>query len=234
MTKKAGTILRTAAHGYVNSHPEHLRQGLIETLTSVLAVADSFNAESDSVASDKNLSSQGRVAGMTRVAAAAIAKLNAIEGSTIKNLSDRAVSLEQALLGKVAYTPPTDPSERLSHELRMQEIRGQLRGLSSAERLTVFLTTSDPMTLAAIETAPMTLSEKRPDGSRRLEPFIDVEQRTAAVLARAEREDPSTVKTLREVQSLREVYSLAVNSVRREILNEVPSATPESKLTILT
>ena len=104
----------------------------------------------------------------------------------------------------------------------MQEIRSQLRELPTAERLNVYLTTSDPLTLAAIDTAPPTLSEKRPDGSRRLEPFVDPEQRTAAALERAKRMAPEAVKTLDEVRSLREVYQLAVNSVRQEILQEVP------------
>jgi len=137
-------------------------------------------------------------------------------------LAERAQSLEKALLGKMTMTPPTDPAERVSHELRMQEIRGQLRELSASDRLNVYLTTSDGLTLAAIETAPPTLSEKRPDGSRRLEPFIDPEQRTAAALERGKRVDPETAKTLGEVRSLREVYQLAVNSVRKEILDEVP------------
>jgi hypothetical protein len=147
-------------------------------------------------------------------------------------LTDRASSIEQALLGKATFTPPKDPAERIAHELQMQEIRSQLRELSASERLNVYLTTSDPLTIAAIETAPMAVSEKRPDGSRRLEPFIDPEQRTAAALARAERADPATVTTLREVQSLREVYALAVNGVRTEILSEVPGVTPEPELTI--
>jgi hypothetical protein len=47
-------------------------------------------------------------------------------------------------------------------------------------------------------------------------------------LERAKRADPETVKTLDEVRSLREVYQLAVNGVRKEILDEVPTATPEA------
>ena len=75
----------------------------------------------------------------------------------------------------------------------------------------------------------MTLSAKRPDGGRSLEPFVDPEQRTATALERAKREDPGTVKTLDEAQSLREVYQLAFNGVRKRILDEVPTATPESE-----
>jgi hypothetical protein len=194
----------------------------MEVLSQIHEAADSFNVEFDSTAADKNLSSQGRHAGLKRVAAAALAKLNDVEMKVIKPLADRATSIEQALLGKATFTPPTDPAERISHEMRMQEIRSQLRQLPAQERLSVYLTTSDPLTLAAIETAPPTLSEKRQDGSRRLEAFIDPAQRTAAVLARAERDDPATVTTLREVESLRQVYALAVNGVRREIMQEVP------------
>ncbi len=106
--------------------------------------------------------------------------------------------------------------------------------LPSAERLSVYLTSTDPMVLAAIETAPMTLSAKRPDGSRRLEHFIDPEQRTAAVFARAEAANPTAANTLREIRSQREVCTLAVNSVRREILDEVPEATPEARVTVHT
>jgi hypothetical protein len=52
------------------------------------------------------------------------------------------------------------------------------------------------------------------------------------MLARAERADPDTVKTLREVQSLREVYTLALNSVRTEIMSEVPAAKMQPELIV--
>ena len=191
-------------------------------MSVVLLAAEEFNTKSAATAMDKNLSPQGRIAGLRRDANEALAKLSEFESKTITPLAERATSIEKALLGKVTLTPPTDPAERVSHELRMQEIRSQLRELPTAERLNVYLTTSDPLTLAAIDTAPPTLSEKRPDGSRRLEPFVDPEQRTAAALERAKRMDPEAVKTLDEVRSLREVYQLAVNSVRQEILQEVP------------
>lgn len=226
---KAGTILKLAGPNYVDRLPEHLRDGAIETLNKVHAAADAFNAELAANDTNGNLSARGRVDGMKAVAVSAFARLSAVE-TTIKNLTDRAASLEKTLLSKATYTPPTDPAERISHELHLQEIRSQLRELPLLERTTIYQTTPDPLVLAAIESAPMTLSAKRPDGSRKLEPFIDPEQRTAAVLARAERADPTTMNTLREVRSLRDVYRTAVAGVRKEILDEVPDAA-ESALT---
>lgn len=221
---RAGNILKLAGPNYVERTPEHLRDAMIETLNKVHAAADTFNRGVAANGANGNLSEKGRAEGRKAVAVSALAALSAVEANTVKPLADRAAAIEKSMLGKATYTPPKDPAERISHELHLQEIRSQLRELPASERLVVYQTTTDPMVLAAIESAPMTLSAPREDGSRRVEPFIDPEQRTAAVIARAERADPATMNTLREVQALRDVYTMAVNSVRREILDEVPGA----------
>jgi hypothetical protein len=94
------------------------------------------------------------------------------------------------------------------------------------ERLNVYRTATDPTVLAAIELAPPTLSDKRPDGSRRLEPFIDPTELASAQWARAEAADPARATALAEVRSLAEVYRLAVGSVKNEILNATPPTVP--------
>jgi hypothetical protein len=222
---KAGTILKYSAPGFIASHAAHLQEGIIKTLNDVRAAADAFNTELSANRADKLLSPDGRVAGGKKVASAALAKLQAIETTVIKPLADRAATLEKSLLAKVTYTPPTDPAERLSHELRLQEIRSQLRDLPALERLHVYRSTDDPLTLAAIETAPPMLSTKGQAGSlRHLEPFIDPEHLDNARRERAERTDPVTANALSEVQSLRQAYTLAVNSVKKEILDEQPGA----------
>jgi hypothetical protein len=58
------------------------------------------------------------------------------------------------------------------------------------------------------------------------EPFVDPDEVRAIKLERAEKADPATATTLREVRSLREVYTLAVNSMRQEILTEADVAVP--------
>ena len=65
-----------------------------------------------------------------------------------------------------------------------------------------------------------------------MEPFVDSQRVEAARLEHAERADPATANTLREVKSLREIYSHAVNGVRAEIVAEVPGATEKPELTI--
>lgn len=223
-TKTFGTVLRIAIPAYLAALPEPYRPGAADEFAKMLASADEFGRDYRTAATDPNLSTTGRTAAARTAAATALAKLAAIEASTVKNLTDRATSLERAALARVTLTPPKDPAERIAFELTMQEIRGQLRGLSATERAQVYLTTSDPMTLAAMDTAPMTLTPARPDGSRRLEPFIDPETRAAGLVARAEQADPENARLLGEVRALREAYSLALASVRREILDEVPGS----------
>lgn len=222
---KAGTILKLAGQNYINGLPAHLREGAIKQLNVVVQTADAFNADLATAESNPDLSVDGRAATRARVAASALATLAAID-ATIKTLTERAASLEQSLLAKVTCTPPTDPTERISHELRLQEIRSVLCQLPMAERAHLYRQTVDPMIIAAIDTATVTLSATRLDGAKRLEPFIDPAERTAAALLRAEAADPATAQSLREIRSLREVYSHAVSSVRSEINKEVSGGVP--------
>ncbi len=223
---KAGNVLRLAGQNYINNLPAHLRDSATAQLNVLVQTADTFNANLAAAQANRDLSPEGRAAACGRVAASALATLAAVEGTTIKTLAERAASLEQALLAKTSYKAPTDPVDALRHELRLQEIRDQLRALPQAERANVYRTTTDPIIIAAIDTATPTLSAPRPDGSRRLEAFIDPAERTAAALARAEAADPIASRTLSEVRALRQVYAQAVASVRSEITKEVAVALP--------
>lgn len=218
---KAGRILKLAGQNYLNGLAEHHREVATKQLNVVLETAETFNAELAAIQDDDELSPEGRVAESAKVGASALATLKAIETTTIKTLTERAVTLEQSLFKRATPPPPKDPAERLAYELRLQEIRSQLRELPASERLNTYRTTTDPVMLAAIESAPMALSAVRPDGSRRMEAFVDSEEMASARLERAEKVDPATATTLREVRSLREIYSHAVNSVRKEVLDEV-------------
>lgn len=223
---KAGNTLKLSGQNYINGLPEHHREAATKQLNVVLETADTFNAELAAIQDDDELSPEGRVVESAKVAASALAKLAAVN-VPIKTLTERVVTLEKSLLAKVTYHAPKETAERIAHELQLQEIRGQLRGLSALERLNVYRsTTTGPLVRAAIETAPVgVLSALRPDGSRgRMEPFVDPEQMASVKMERAEQADPATANTLREVKALREVYSHAVNGVRKEILDEVPGA----------
>jgi hypothetical protein len=76
----------------------------------------------------------------------------------------------------------------------------------------------------------MTLSPVRPDGSRRLEAFVDQQEMRDAMFSRAEAANPVAAQTLRDVRGLHEIYSIAVNGLRSEVLAEVREATPEAVL----
>lgn len=226
--KTVGRTLTLAGPSYVEDLAEHQRDSAIDVLNSFHAKAASFNEALSSAHADTKLTPEGRAASAAKIAAAVLEELGVAETTTLKPLVDRAAAIEQSLRARAAYTPPTNAAERSAQEQQLREIRDALRGLSASERLNVYRSTTDPLVLAAIETAPMTLSENR----SRLEPFIDPAERAAAMLARAEAADPTSATTLRELQSLAEVYRLALGSVRREILDEVPGGAEDAALTI--
>jgi hypothetical protein len=209
--KKAGKILALAGPRYIDALPERDRPRAIDVLNQIHKTVNTFNDERAAVAVNTHLTPQGRSESSAKTRATALAQLEDIETNTIKKLNERAESLESALRAKVGYAKPKDAAQ----EAQLREIRESMRGLSAAQRLDVYRSSTDPLVLAAIETAPMTLNTNL----RRAEPFIDPAEVDAAVMARAEVADPASANTLREVRSLAEVYGLAVNTVRKEILD---------------
>lgn len=207
MRKPAGTILTIAGRNYLDNLSEHLRNDATRTLNGILDVAASYNDQWAEISVDVNLTPQGRDARITKVTEAALTALAPVE-QTAKQLIERAAALKTALLAKAAPVVPKD------HESALREIRDQMRTLTPEERLAIYrASATDPLVLAAIETAPPTLGK-----SRRMEPFVDPTELASVKMARAEAADPSTAAKLRDLESLAEVYRLSVNSVRQEIM----------------
>ena len=204
-----GNVLRLAAPLYVASLAEAHRQSAIAVINGSLAVAENLAEVLRTTSQDRTLTPQGRALRTADAKAAALAALTSVEETAkTKKLTERADAIEKALLAKAVPAVPKDlPPETL------REIRDQLRGLSADERLSVYRTTSDPLVLAAIETAAPTLNDQR----KRFEPFVDPAEIETAQRARAEAADPAAATTLRELRDLADVYQRAVQLVRRDI-----------------
>jgi hypothetical protein len=207
--KNVGNVLRLAAPLYVESLAEAHRQSAIAVINGALTVAGSFAEELRAASEDRNLTPEGRALRTEKAKASALAALASVEeAAKTKKLTERADAIEKALLAKAVPAVPKDlPQETL------RDIRDQLRGLSADERLNVYRTTTDPLVLAAIETASPTLNDQR----RRFEPFVDPAEIATAQRTRAEAADPAAATTLRELRDLADVYQRAVNTVRHDI-----------------
>lgn len=229
MKKRAGTLLTLCGQSYIDNLAEHQRQGAIERLNALHATAANYNDELAASSADPSLTTEGRAERSFEAATSALAELDAFEAAEIHKLTARAKAIEKALLAKVVSVAPKDAA----HELQLREVRDQLRLLSAAERLAIYRSTEDPLTIAAIETAPQTLSAPRQDGSRRLEPFVDSAELAAVQWARAEAAAPAEAQVLREVQSLEEVLRLAANGLRREIQDAMPGSGPAPVPTVV-
>jgi hypothetical protein len=201
------------AESLVENQPEHHRQTVTVGLNKMFDVAIGFNDGVAAAFEDRRLTPEGQAVNAAKATAAAFAALDAFDVD-IQKFTDRAMNVEKALRAKVASAVRKDvPTETLRY------VWDELRQLPPAERLNIYRTTSDPIVLAAIETAPPSLGDKRADGTRRLESFVDPTELAAAQMERAEAMDPAGATTMHELRGLAEVYRLAANSVRREIMD---------------
>jgi hypothetical protein len=206
--KNIGRVLRHAAPLYVESLAEGHRQSAIAVINGALTVAESFVEELRATSEDRTLTPQGRALRTEKARASALAALASVEETAqTKKLNERVDAIDKALLAKAVLVVPKDAASEV------QAIRDQLRQLPHDERLAIYRTTSDPLVLAAIETASPTLNDQR----RRFEPFVDPAEIATAQRARAEATDPAAATTLRELRNLADVHRRAINIVRHDI-----------------
>jgi hypothetical protein len=125
---------------------------------------------------------------------------------------------EQRALGVlIAPQRPTDPAERVAYEMRLVEIRAELRKLDSISRAVVLGTTTDPLTIDACESAPMTVEGKR------LVPFVDPKRVEDARRARARAADPAKAEVIEGLEYLIASYGTDLQSVINVIEQNSPS-----------
>ena len=225
MPKKSAGALEIAAPMYLTSiertNPQWV-SAASRHFDRLIAIADEFDSEDAKAASDPDLSGSGRRKQREKVARQALQKLVTFEEDKIQGVRSHAAHVEGQITGRAAIKRPTDPAERLAYELRMQEIRAELRQLDQIQRGLVYLGASDPEVIDAIESAPPTLTRAAEGASPRLQPFIDPEQRASAALERARASDPEKAEELEALQALAQTYEIAVGTVRSAILDSVP------------
>jgi hypothetical protein len=193
-------------------------------LSALLDAQMACNDALDATKINPDLSPDGRRKAGLAVGTSLLTKANtwkAVPGA----IADRLKSLWSTALGIAALKPPTDPAERLAFELRQREIRDELRPLDPLQRLLIYFSTNDPEVLAAIETAPPTLTSdpRDPREVPKLAPFIDPERVRTAMLERVRASDPELAAEMQALAVLHDVYQSAVDTVISEILREFPA-----------
>jgi hypothetical protein len=217
MKRKAGTVLGLSAPGLVDNQAEHHRQTAIVAVNKMFTIADDFNTAVAAAFEDRLLTAEGQAAKAAKATTKALASLDTFNVD-IQKLMDRASGVERALRAKVAAGVPKDVAAET-----LREVRDQMRTLTSDERLAIYrASATDPLVLAAIETAPPTLGK-----NHRLEPFVDPTELASAQMERAEAADPAAATTMHDLRQLADAIRLAATSVRREIMDAAGVPVPE-------
>jgi len=228
MSKTVGDALKISAPlsvGNIEQRRPEWAPGARNNLAALQELADGFNREAATIRGDQDLTQSGRFKRTETVARGALAKLAAFEAANVQPLRERVAGLEGSVLKRAVPVRPADAGERLAYELRLVEIRAELRALDPLARAIVYLGTTAPMVIDAIETAPPSLVlPTTPGALPSLAPFVDPERVAAAQLARVREANPDAARELEDLQMLADTYAAAAATMRTEILTEVPGA----------
>lgn len=214
-------ILRAVQSAKEGPNPE-IAQGLEVTLRVINKISADVEGDNEKFSRDPRLSTQGAFEKLQESGRAALADLDKLEARTMKGLSDNIAQTSEQLLARIAIPRPTDVGERIAMELRMQEIRSELRQITPGERLYVYLTTNDPVVIEAIRTAPPVASKATPEAMTMLHPFVDPEKLAEAAMERANLSDPEKASHLGGLKWLHETYWFAFRTARKTILGLAP------------
>jgi hypothetical protein len=195
-----------------------------ERLQKLLAIATGYDDAVAANLANRDLSDSGRRKEDEKIALRCLEELKAYENDTVGKYRKSGAMLEDIVFKKSAPVRPTDVVERLAYELRMGELRRELKSLDPLHRLNIYLSTTDPEVLDAFESAPMVVTKYGRDTPPTLAPLVDPARVRAVRMERARAVDPESAGHLEAIAHLTELYSAAVGSVRAAVVEGVPTA----------
>lgn len=198
--------------------------GVREDLAKLLLIAKKYERDWDVAYADGDLSQTGRVKKTTKIDIDTLAKLGEFEKQHLEVLRERIATAERQMFEIMEPSRPTNPGDRLAYELRLQELRAELRKLSPEERLLIFASATDSLTIDALQTAPPIVVRYQKGGLAQVVPFLDVEGRSMAVLEKARAENPDAASELQAFGELAGIYQTAIDTLRRAIIEQKPTA----------
>jgi hypothetical protein len=200
----------------VSTVKEEFRAGMETQLEELVRIGDTLDRDRNDLRLNRELSVEGQSAADRRIARAALDKVTALDEKTVGVLRTRIASMA-ARLANVDFRRPTDPGERIAYEIRLGEIRDEVRERKPMERTLIYMRATDPLVLDALESAPPVL----PEEGYMLIPFVDPERVRARRAERARASNPELAKEMSDLEDLASAYEALIESIRRSIHEQV-------------
>lgn len=215
--------LRSLRHSLTPESMDAAREYLFE----VTSVADAYDTDVAAAMASPDFTEQGRRKEIERITRGYMSELAGLEAKKLPDLREGIANMEGAVLGRARVQRPTDAGERLAYELRARKIRDMFRSLDPLQTFIIYMGTTDPEIIDALESGPGRMVRADRDAPPTLQPFIDPERRAVAMLERARRAAPEQAAILERLQTLERLYSSAIETVRTEMLSAVPALAPD-------
>ena len=187
-------------------------------VSAVSAIVAKFSEKAQSVHDNKELTLLGQQKRLKELGQQTLQELNAAETTRMAGFGVSIDELARELQPAPART--LDPVTAVRREMRMQELRADLRSIDPLELNALYKTTDDPDVLEAVEQAPPVVRVVTQQGGFRdvqVVPLVSpdtIAQRRRDLGAAAK---PEAAGRLAEVEEMRAAVAGLIGSARQEI-----------------
>jgi hypothetical protein len=204
-----------------------LAPNVAENLAKIAGIVAEFNGKRERIRADRDLSPEGKSKALTALGVQARETLGSwAHGSgqghdkgKLGGLAQHIADL-QAKLMRSDEGPRGDATDRLLHELRLREVRDQLRAVERSMRTVLVIESDDPLVIEAARTAPASVEIVPGESGAstvRLVPFVDQQALTSKLLARAAATSPEVAQEIEQLETMRYDLESAFVMARADI-----------------
>jgi hypothetical protein len=190
-------------------------------LTHLLSIAESYDRDVAGIRGDPDLTDHGKRKAIEKVGRSTLQKISDFEQSNVTKPRERAATLGAQFLGKAEIKRPTDMGQFMVYLAQMQSLWARFSEADPLEVDLIALTSTDPLVLDALQTAPPVL--RRPDkhSPLTLMPIVNPERIAAATLERARVKDPEGAAQLEKIERTTNCYAGSIGGVKAAIIEQV-------------
>ncbi len=205
-----------------------------KSLTHLLEkIAEPYDVSARAIEGDVNLSSVGKAKAREKLARQTLDQLAKFEEKHVIVPRAQVAAKSAAFLKRGETQRPTNPAELAIYVAKLRHLWDTFAKADPLQMDLIAMTTTDPLILDALATAPPVFRQKNAKSFPELTPVVPAEKIRAVAESRARQQDPATALELERVEMVASEFAGSINSVKAAITEHVKSIANDMAIQVL-